>query len=194
VTDFATFFFCNEKESVNTYWIFGYLKDCEGYYRLGLMPCSFVVIRNSLSGEWSPTGSTRHGGYWLPIENLVEWNWQGKPKYSEKTRPSAALSTKKSTWRDPGSNPVRRGGKLATNRLSYGAALVIRIFGVTFWSLKEMVAESFQLWFLYSDLASGRVKRWEVTAMWFLRRWLLAPEKRLRKRVYPLFLVKGWEV
>jgi hypothetical protein len=26
------------------------------------------------------------------------------------------------TWRDPGLNPGRRGGKPATNRLSYGAA------------------------------------------------------------------------
>jgi hypothetical protein len=29
-----------------------------------------------------------------------------------------------STWPDPGLNPVRRGGKPATNRLSYGAALL----------------------------------------------------------------------
>jgi hypothetical protein len=42
---------------------------------------------------------------------------QGKPKYSEKTCPSAAFST---------TNPTccqdRRGGKPATNRLSYGTA------------------------------------------------------------------------
>jgi hypothetical protein len=29
------------------------------------------------------------------------------------------------TWPDPGLNPGRRGGKPATNRLSYGAALFI---------------------------------------------------------------------
>jgi hypothetical protein len=46
-------------------------------------------------------------------------NWQGKPKYSEETCPSASLST---TCPDRGSNPVRRGGKSATNRLSYGMA------------------------------------------------------------------------
>jgi hypothetical protein len=52
------------------------------------------------------------------------WNedWQGKPKYSEKTCPSATLSTTNPTWPDLGSNPDRRGGKPATNRLSYGAA------------------------------------------------------------------------
>jgi hypothetical protein len=51
------------------------------------------------------------------------WNedWQGKPKYSEKTCPSDTLSTTNPTWLDPGSNPGRRGGKPATNRLSYGA-------------------------------------------------------------------------
>jgi hypothetical protein len=52
------------------------------------------------------------------------WNeyWQGKPKYSQKTCPSATLSTTNPTWPDPGSNAGRRGGKPATNRLSYGAA------------------------------------------------------------------------
>jgi hypothetical protein len=53
-------------------------------------------------------------------------DWQGKPKYSEKTCPSATLSTTNPTWPDLGSNPGRRGGKLATNRLSYGAALIKR--------------------------------------------------------------------
>jgi hypothetical protein len=39
------------------------------------------------------------------------WNedWQGKPKYSEKTRPSAILSTTNPTWPDPGSNLGCRG-------------------------------------------------------------------------------------
>jgi hypothetical protein len=53
------------------------------------------------------------------------WNedWQGKPKYSETTCPSAILSTTNPTIIDPGLNPGRRGGKPATNRLSYGAAI-----------------------------------------------------------------------
>jgi hypothetical protein len=52
------------------------------------------------------------------------WNddWQGKPKYSEKTCPSAALSATKTTCR-PDANLGRRGGKPATNRLSYGTAI-----------------------------------------------------------------------
>jgi hypothetical protein len=50
-------------------------------------------------------------------------DWQGKPKYSEKTFPSAALSTTNPTC-CPDANPGRRGGKPATNRLSYGTAYV----------------------------------------------------------------------
>jgi hypothetical protein len=34
----------------------------------------------------------------------------------------STLSTTNPTWSDPGSNLGRRGGKPATNRLSYGAA------------------------------------------------------------------------
>jgi hypothetical protein len=41
-----------------------------------------------------------------------------------KTCPSATLSTTNPTWLDPGSKPGRRGGKPATNRLSYGAAFI----------------------------------------------------------------------
>jgi hypothetical protein len=47
---------------------------------------------------------------------------KGKPKYSEKTCPSATLSITNTTWSDPGSNPCRRGRKPATNRLSYSMA------------------------------------------------------------------------
>jgi hypothetical protein len=47
---------------------------------------------------------------------------QGKLRYSEKTCPSATLSTINPSWFDPGSNPGRRGGEPATNRLSYGTA------------------------------------------------------------------------
>jgi hypothetical protein len=79
------------------------------------------------------TGSTRHRGHllsycactgWLWGWRIIRWNvdWQGKPKYSEKTCPSATLSTTNLPWPDPASNPGRRGGKPATNRLSYGAA------------------------------------------------------------------------
>jgi hypothetical protein len=49
-------------------------------------------------------------------------DWQGKPKCSEKTCSSVALSTTGPTWFDPGSNPGRRGGNTANNPLSYCTA------------------------------------------------------------------------
>jgi hypothetical protein len=56
---------------------------------------------------------------WLLWRNRWNANWQGKLKYSEKTCPSATLSSTNPTWPDPGSNTGRRGGEPATNRLSY---------------------------------------------------------------------------
>jgi hypothetical protein len=61
------------------------------------------------------------------------WNdWQGKLKYSDKTCPSAALSTTNPTC-CPYENPGRRGGKAVSNRLSYGTAYNTR--PVTFGSI-----------------------------------------------------------
>jgi hypothetical protein len=66
------------------------------------------------------TGSTRHVGHLLAYCTCPGWlwswriwwiEWQGKPKYSEKTCPGATLSTTNPTWPDPELNPGRRGGK-----------------------------------------------------------------------------------
>jgi hypothetical protein len=54
-------------------------------------------------------------------------DWQRKPKYSERTCPSATLSTTNPILPDPGLNPARRGGKPVTNRLNYGAAYCRRL-------------------------------------------------------------------
>jgi hypothetical protein len=84
-----------------------------------------------IGGGGVQTGSTRHIGHLLAYctcpgrfedGEFGGMNWQGKPKYSDKTCPGATLSTTNPTLPDPGSNPGRRGGKPATNRLSYGAA------------------------------------------------------------------------
>jgi hypothetical protein len=61
--------------------------------------------------------------WWWLWSNWWNKDWQGKPKYSEKTCPSANLCTTNPTWPYPSSNPGRRGGKPATNCLSYGTAL-----------------------------------------------------------------------
>jgi hypothetical protein len=63
---------------------------------------------NSNSGGWSPTGSTRHVDHQLAYCTCSGWlwgwriwwndDWHGKLKYSEKTCPSATLSTTNQTW------------------------------------------------------------------------------------------------
>jgi hypothetical protein len=58
------------------------------------------------------------------VEQFIGSRLAVEPKCSEKTCPSATLSTTNRKWPDPGPNPGRRGGKPATNRLSYGAAYV----------------------------------------------------------------------
>jgi hypothetical protein len=47
---------------------------------------------------------------------------RGNRSTRKKTCPSSTLSTTHPTWPDLGSNPSRRCGKPATNRLSYGTA------------------------------------------------------------------------
>jgi hypothetical protein len=60
-------------------------------------------------------------------------NLQGKPKYSEKIYHSVTLSTTNPTWPDLGSNPGRRGGKPATNRLSCGTGSRKNTLVAVFW-------------------------------------------------------------
>jgi hypothetical protein len=79
---------------------------------------------------WGETESTWYVGHYLaycasPGYRWRMWssrwneNWQGKPKSLEKTCSSATLSTPNPIWTDLGLNPGRRGGKPATDRLSY---------------------------------------------------------------------------
>jgi hypothetical protein len=87
--------------------------------------------------EWAETESTWYCGHYWPIvpdpddrcwwlwSNWWNEDWQGKPKCSEKTCPSATLSTTNPTWLDPGSNPGHRGGKPVTNHLSNGTVLCV---------------------------------------------------------------------
>jgi hypothetical protein len=96
------------------------------------------------------TGSTRHVGHSLAYCTWPGWlwgwriwwnEWQGKPKYSEKTCPGATLSTTNPTWPDPGLNPSRRGGKPATNRFSYGAAVELA-YELWYWWMSLMSISS----------------------------------------------------
>jgi hypothetical protein len=59
------------------------------------------------------------------MEQLVEWGLAGETEVLGENLPNAIFSTTNPTWPDLGSNPGRRGGTPATNRLSYGTALNI---------------------------------------------------------------------
>jgi hypothetical protein len=71
---------------------------CRGGVRLSPLGTSVII--------WSIATAPDDGWWWVWSRR---WNeWQGKPKSSGKTCPSATLSTKNSTWPDPGSNPGRQ--------------------------------------------------------------------------------------
>jgi hypothetical protein len=90
------------------------------------LPFFFHGVRLSPLGTAATTGLLYQpqmiDRWWWLWSNRWNDNWQGKSKYSEKTCPSATLSTTNPTWPDPGSTPGRRCGKPATNHLSYVAA------------------------------------------------------------------------
>jgi hypothetical protein len=75
--------------------------------------------------QLGPLGTAATNGPIVPAPGDYDYGeiggMQGKPKYSEKTCPSAALSTTNPTC-CPDANPGRRDGKPATNRLRYGTA------------------------------------------------------------------------
>jgi hypothetical protein len=56
----------------------------------------------------------------MMMENLVEWRLAGETEVLGEN-----LSTTNPTWPDPALNRGRRGGKLVTNHLSYGAAYYV---------------------------------------------------------------------
>jgi hypothetical protein len=101
-----------------------------------------LKLRNWLTDSFSVKGeteSTWYCGHYWPIVPAPDdrwwwlwhnwWNedWQGKPKYLEKTCPSATLFTTNSTWLDPSSNLGRYSGKSAISRLSYGTAVKVNL-------------------------------------------------------------------
>jgi hypothetical protein len=106
------------------YYIASQLTDIFAFYSFFFL-VSWVGVRLSPLGK----SATNWPIVLAPDDRCWMWslrwneNWQEKPKYSEKTCPSATLSTTNPSWPDPGLNPGRRRGKPATNCLNYGTAL-----------------------------------------------------------------------
>jgi hypothetical protein len=82
---------------------------------------------------------------WWLWSNWWNVNWHGKPKYSEKTSPSATLFTTNPTWPDSDLNLGHCGGKPATNRLSYGTAGIVKINLIN-WKIKYIEHNHNLLW------------------------------------------------
>jgi hypothetical protein len=110
------------------------LYDFMAWYSWTTSPFFFNGSGTYYSHFWPIVPAPDDSWGWL-WSNWWNEDWQGKPKYSEKTCPSAILSTTKPTWPDPRSNPGRRVGNPATNRLSYGAAKTSPLLHLK-WQLK----------------------------------------------------------
>jgi hypothetical protein len=85
-------------------------------------------------GKWAiiwPIVPAPDSRWWVWSSRWNE-NWQGNPKYWEKTCPSVILSTTNLTWPDLGSNPGNRCGNPATNPLSFGTARLLGYRGRIF--------------------------------------------------------------
>jgi hypothetical protein len=117
----------------------------------------------TLATIWHIVPATGHR--WV---RRIWWNenWQGKPKYSKKTCPSATLSTTNPTWPDRRSNTGRYCRKPATNRLRYDTGLLL-----TPWSrvplAKPPVAQ------LLKEVAAFYGARWFITVFPGVRHWTL---------------------
>jgi hypothetical protein len=88
-------------------------------WRTGLAPHFFFKLAGwdfGYCGHYWPIVPAPDDRWWWLWRNWWNENWQGKPKYSEKTCSSVTLSTTNPTC-CPDANPGRPGGKPATVQL-----------------------------------------------------------------------------
>jgi hypothetical protein len=98
---------------------YGSLRPVTRIFLIGIMWVESNWVHSAL---WPPMAYCASPGWLWWCRNWWNDDWQGKPKYSEKTCPSAALSTANPTCCSD-ANPGGRGGKPVTNRLCYGTAV-----------------------------------------------------------------------
>jgi hypothetical protein len=130
------------------------------------IPKDITFFFFSFSG-WGETESTWYVGHSWPIVPAPDdrwwwlwrswWNedWQGKPKYWEKTCPVPLCPPEIPP--DLGSNPGRGGGKPATNRLSYGTARDVTLQNGS----RQQVHRGFCLFVCFFDFLNFRFWRWK---------------------------------
>jgi hypothetical protein len=158
----------------------------------------------TLATNWTTVPAPGDRWWWMWSSRWSE-NWQRKSQYSEKTCPSATLSTINATWLDLGSKQGRHSGKPATNGLSYSTALryvhwqSFEIYATCFISsafenalcriLKILqrfgkhcsyLLQDCRLWWISGTLIYDytRISRWAVS--WKRKEWL--DETVLRKK------------
>jgi hypothetical protein len=155
-----------------------------------LLDCIFNFFLVSLGGvRLSPLGTSAtnwpivaspDNRWWLWSSRWNE-NWKGKPTYSEKTCPSANLSTTNPTWPALGSYSGRRGEKPATNRLSYDAAFISNVLPlfVRRWEIQKYWGLSFcKVAYSTYDVPFRRVDGLTSYGSWrFIKTRLLLQEK-----------------
>jgi hypothetical protein len=95
------------------------------------MPCrSFFLF--GLWGYWHCGHSwpivPASGDSKMIVEKQMEYRFAGETDVLGENLPQRHFCPSQNpTWPDPGLNPGRRGGKPATNRMSYGAAMPCRL-------------------------------------------------------------------